>query len=307
MDAHFRRLAQAATDSGDEAQREEWLRAAERMDWEAVNEMTVRGARYRVVRADTFIRRGPAGPEPPRATDSDPGEAGWGHELADPAARFVIDTVTSTGMAEGMLKVELLEAIYPEGSVPAEVRADSVRAVREHPGGVLLPAAYTTAELADGQWKPTGPGTEGTPQGARDSLAFYLRVFGPWRLGLDPDQRAVYAAAADRLDAGLGSELEVAGRRFRVVRVERLARWDRMCPKDRSRRTTTSSRRPRCGNSGCVSRASFAMMTRTRHSNWTRTPRGWPSSSARKNSSAGHAWRTGKARIHVRACKPARR
>jgi len=151
MDAHFRRLAQAATDSGDEAQREEWLRAAERMDWEAVNEMTVRGARYRVVRADTFIRRGPAGPEPPRATDSDPGEAGWGHELADPAARFVIDTVTSTGMAEGMLKVELLEAIYPEGSVPAEVRADSVRAVREHPGGVLLPAAYTTAELADGQ------------------------------------------------------------------------------------------------------------------------------------------------------------
>jgi hypothetical protein len=34
----------------------------------------------------------------------------------------------------------------------------------------------------------------------------------------------VYTAAADQLDAGRGSELEVAGRRFRVVRVERLVR-----------------------------------------------------------------------------------
>jgi hypothetical protein len=44
---------------------------------------------------------------------------------------------------------------------------DSVRAVREHPGGILLPVAFTTAELEDGHWRPTtGPGTEATPQGA---------------------------------------------------------------------------------------------------------------------------------------------
>ena len=113
------------------------------------------GARYRVVRADTFIRSGPAGPEPPRSSDPDPGEPGRAHELADPAAGFVIDPVTATGIAEGALKAELLEAVYPKASVPAEsvpaeVRADSVRAVRAHPGGVLPSAADTTAELAGG-------------------------------------------------------------------------------------------------------------------------------------------------------------
>ncbi len=62
------------------------------------------------------------------------------------------------------------------------------------------------------------------PQGARDRLAAYLRVVAPWELGLDETERGVYAAAAGRLDAGRGSELAVAGRRFRVVRVERLIR-----------------------------------------------------------------------------------
>lgn len=53
---------------------------------------------------------------------------------------------------------------------------------------------------------------------------FYLRVMAPWTLDLDPAERAVYAAAADRLDAARADEVEVAGRRFRVVRVERLVR-----------------------------------------------------------------------------------
>jgi hypothetical protein len=220
MGAHFRMLAREAGQSG----HEECMAAAERLDWEAVDDVTVIGARYRVVRADTFIRSGPNGPERPRATDPDPGEPGRAHELADPVAGFVIDPVTATGPAEGLEKLELLEAVYPQSAVPPEVRADSVRATQTHPGGVLLPPAYTTAELESGQWKPGDGGMAATPQGARDSLAFYLRVFGPWQLGLDPDERAVYAAAADLLDAERGNELEVAGHRFRVVRVERLVR-----------------------------------------------------------------------------------
>jgi hypothetical protein len=52
----------------------------------------------------------------------------------------------------------------------------------------------------------------------------YLRVMAPWKLSLDAEQRAVYAAAADQLDAERISDVEVAGRRFRVVRVERLMR-----------------------------------------------------------------------------------
>jgi hypothetical protein len=76
MGSHFRRLAKAAEQSGDQAIREECMRAAERMDWEPIDEMTVAGTRYRVVRADNFIRTGPAGPEPPRPSDPDPGEPG---------------------------------------------------------------------------------------------------------------------------------------------------------------------------------------------------------------------------------------
>jgi Family of unknown function (DUF5954) len=161
-----------------------------------------------VLKPRLFIRSGPAGPERPRTTDLDPGEPGRAHEFADPAAGFMIDPVIATGLAEGMLKMDLLEAVYPEASVPPEVRADSARAVREHPGGMLLPTAYTTAELMDGRWKPTGPGTEATPQGARDSLAFYLRVFGPWQLELDSEQRTPrgWPGSSARKNNGAGSD-----------------------------------------------------------------------------------------------------
>jgi hypothetical protein len=47
MGSHFRRLAQAAEQSGDQAAQQECMRAARRMDWEAVNDMTVLGTRYR--------------------------------------------------------------------------------------------------------------------------------------------------------------------------------------------------------------------------------------------------------------------
>jgi len=81
-----------------------------------------------------------------------------------------------------------------------------------------------TAEKVTGRWQPVDAGTSATPQGARDGLALYLRVTIPWKLKLGPGERAVYAAAADRRDEQRASELEVAGRRFRVVRVERLVR-----------------------------------------------------------------------------------
>lgn len=86
MGSHFRKLAQTAERSGDESAAQECLRAAERMDREVVDEMTVLGTRYRVLRADRFISSGPAGPEPPRPSDGGPGEPGQGHEVTDPAA-----------------------------------------------------------------------------------------------------------------------------------------------------------------------------------------------------------------------------
>ncbi|MEU8547545.1 DUF5954 family protein [Streptomyces roseoverticillatus] len=72
MAALFRRAARDAEAAGDEAARDECLAAAGRLDWEAVDEMTVRGVRHRVVRAEQFIRTGPDGPEPPRPSDPDP-------------------------------------------------------------------------------------------------------------------------------------------------------------------------------------------------------------------------------------------
>jgi len=220
----FRGLAREAAQSGHRAAYEECMQAASRIDGEPVDELAVLGTRYRVVRAERFIRTGPAGPEPPRPADPDPGEPGRAHEVPDPAAGFVIDPVTATGMSEGILKVELLSCAYPEGAVPAQVRGDSVRAGQAHPGGVLLPATFMTAEKAEGRWVPEGPQTSAAPQAARDSLALYLRVMAPWKLSLGPGEAAVYAAAADRLDAERSDEMEVAGRRFRVVRVERLVR-----------------------------------------------------------------------------------
>jgi hypothetical protein len=149
---------------------------------------------------------------------------GLADKVPDPAAGFVIDPAAATGMSEGIVKLELLESVRKEGTVPPEVREDSARAAHTHPGGVLLPPAFTAGELAGGHWGPAGAGTSPTPQGARDSLAGYLRVTAPWKLRLSPDERAAYAAAADRLDPGRADEVTVAGRHFRVVRVERLVR-----------------------------------------------------------------------------------
>src|SRR6266536_505763 len=134
MGSMFRRLAQEAEQSGDPAGYEECMRAAERMDWEPVDELTVLGTRHRVVRAERFIRSGSAGPEPPRPTDADPAEPGQAHDVPDPTAGFVIDPVTATGMSEGVLKVELLSSVYKDGTVPADARDDSARAAQTHPG-----------------------------------------------------------------------------------------------------------------------------------------------------------------------------
>lgn len=222
MGAYFRRMGKDRPENS--AARAECQRAAERLDWEVVDETTVLGTRYRVVRADQFIRSGPYGPEPPRPTDPDPGQPGRAHELPDPAEGFVIDPVNPTGMSEGMLKLDLLDAMRQRGSVPAEIRDDLGRATRTHPGGVLLPPAFIIGELTRGRWGPVRVTVSPTPQAARDSLVSHLRVWIPYDLDLAPEKRAVYAAAADTIETERTDEVTVAGRHFRIVRVERLVR-----------------------------------------------------------------------------------
>jgi hypothetical protein len=222
MGSVFRLLAQQHPE--DSAAHAECMRAAQRMDREVLDELTVLGTRYRVIRAEQFIRTGPLGPEPPRPTDPDPGEPGLSYQLPDPADGFVIDPAIPTGMSEGILKTELLDTARQAGSVPEEVRDDLVRAAHTHPGGVLLPPGFILGTLTRGKWGPVSDSVSPTPQGARDSLVGYLRVSLPARLDLSEDKRAVYAAAADIIEEERADEVTAAGHRFRVVRVERLVR-----------------------------------------------------------------------------------
>jgi hypothetical protein len=224
LGSHFRRIAQESGDRGDRRYAAEYQAAGELLDWEALNDLTVAGCRYRVVRAERFIRMGPDGPEPPRVTDPDPSEPGESHEGLDPAAGLVIDAYDTTGVSEGILKAELLAALRKHGTVPDDVRDDSQSAAAVYPGGVLLPATFMTAEREGGQWRPGSSGTATTPQSARDGLAMQLRVMVPWQRDLTTEQRTAYNEAADRLDAERCDELDAAGRHFRIVRVERLVR-----------------------------------------------------------------------------------
>jgi Family of unknown function (DUF5954) len=222
MGSVFRQLAQQHPEGS--AAHAECMRAAERLDWEALDEMTVLGARYRVIRADQVIRTGPLGPEPPRPSDPDPGKPGMSHVLGDPAEGFVIDPANATGMSEGILKAELLDTARQLASVPPDARDDLKRAAYTHPGGVLLPPGFILATLMRGKWGPVSSTVSPTPQAARDNLVGHLRVSLPARLDLSEDKRSLYATAADIVEQERANEVTAAGHRFRVVRVERLVR-----------------------------------------------------------------------------------
>ncbi|GHJ40510.1 hypothetical protein Sm713_61190 [Streptomyces sp. TS71-3] len=223
MTAIFRKRAEEVALAGDTAGQQDLLATAELLDWERHDDLTVAGVRYRVARAEPFIRMGPDGPEGPRPSDPDPAPVGKSHEFRSPTRGFVIDPFAGTGLSESILRLELLGLVRKAGTVPHEVRSDSQLAKHSHPGGVLLPAEFVTAECVNGHWQPTAGPSE-TPQGARDALAMYLRVMAPVLERLDDDERAEYARIADRLDAERCDELEIGGKPTRIVRVERLVR-----------------------------------------------------------------------------------
>jgi hypothetical protein len=223
LGSHLRLLAQQAEETGDSVLSEKCTAAALRLDWEVVNELAVAGRRFRIIRADQFARMGPDGPEPPRPTNPDAESAGHGHPAPQPAKGFVIDPAAATGPTDGLLRRELLPRVYKNATVPPHVRADALRALETHPGGVLLPTEFAVAEEVGGRWQPMAASCP-TPQSARDTLAFYFREMGPRILRLDEADKARFAQAADRLDAERGDEIQVLGRRFRVVRIQQLIR-----------------------------------------------------------------------------------
>ncbi|WP_329272268.1 DUF5954 family protein [Streptomyces sp. NBC_01451] len=221
----FRLRAGEAEEAGDEAARRKWMAAAVRMDREVVNDVRVRGERFRIVRASRFVRMGPNGPEPPRPSDPDPAEVGEAYRVGPRTKGFVVDPVTGTGLSDGILKLDLIQFVGIAPGAPQAVRDEARRALHTHPGGVLLPAVYMISERVDGSWRAHNPGSaDSTPQGARDSLAYWLRVMAPFTLRLSEEKAAEYALIADRVDEKRSNVATVDGIRYRVTRVERLIR-----------------------------------------------------------------------------------
>lgn len=209
--------ARDRTQPGD-ALRAHLLAAVARLGREPLDELAVGTTRYRIVRGDEFARLGPGGIEGPRPTDPDQ-PAG-----ACRTTGFVVDHARATSVAESIRRLELLPLSYRAERIPAEIRADSRRALRTHPGVVLLPAVFTFAERRKGAWEPMAA-PQPTPQAARRTLCDYLSEFLPH---LEPASAADAEACARAVDAYRSGprrdELSVLGRRFRIIRVGRMMR-----------------------------------------------------------------------------------
>ncbi|MER5457164.1 DUF5954 family protein [Micromonospora sp. NPDC002389] len=222
-DALAHRLRDRIAETADADLLAELTAARTVLDWQKVDEVTVGGRRHRVIRADTFARFGPDGPEPPRPTDPDPRDADTSDDFLG-GADLVVDPAEPTGVGAAVLKVELLPARYPRAQVPADVHADSVAAVRSHPDGVLLPTRFAVAEQVRAGWRPTSRAV-GTPQEARDLITFEFRWLVPRLADPTEEEAAEYRRAADRIEATRANEVTVLGRRFRITRVETLLRF----------------------------------------------------------------------------------
>jgi hypothetical protein len=202
------------------AAREEYWEASALLERERRDELTVAGRRFRVVRADRFYRYGITGPEPPRSTDPD---------CAERTERSPYGPIAETplGRAEVPGSAALLGErweVVPRGPmVPPDVTRDAQRALVTHPRVTMLPARFAVAEEKDGHW-PAQTEAIRTPHEARRTLATYFTEIVPAMLRPSEEELAAYRAAALRLRRERLHQITVAGRRFRIIRVETAVR-----------------------------------------------------------------------------------
>ncbi|WP_326551405.1 DUF5954 family protein [Micromonospora sp. NBC_01813] len=222
--SHFRKLySETPPTAENAAARAEYERIYELLDWEPINEPTVNGFRYRIIRAQTFIRMGPDGPEPPRPTDPDPHAPGTTDRSTSHLDGFVIDPTASTGLTDGLVRMEMISASYPPDAVPADMRADSRRALTTHPNVVLLPVGYTIGACIDGSWRPRSSITYATPQDVRDAESFSVD-FQPDENTPMEEYMAAYQRARAEHKPPRTDEFEVRGVPCRVTRIETFVR-----------------------------------------------------------------------------------
>ncbi|MEU5881705.1 DUF5954 family protein [Spirillospora sp. NPDC047279] len=189
------------------------LRAAARdLAGEPCDDLRAAGSHFRIVRIEQVVRTGPDGPEPPRPTDLDPVPGDLRLPPCRPYDLLPNDQMTPD-IATAELLCQLLDAAAIAGGEPSEAFLTPV----------LVAPAFTVAERIGGQWRPAGRLHE-TPQRARESLATYFRHVVPAVEHPAEEELEEYADAAEQLaDQSRRNGIEVAGRRFRVVRIERIA------------------------------------------------------------------------------------
>jgi len=208
------------------AARQEYWAASAVLETERRNEMVVAGRQFRVVRADQSCRHSAlAGPEPPRPADPDtspddgPGPAG------QPRTDWPAGGLLGRGVAPGSeaLSGERWE-IVPEGPVvPPGVTRDARQALTAYPQIVMLAARFAVAENTGRRW-PLLSSAVTSPCEARRTLAAYFTTMVPAMLRPSPPELAAYQDAARRLEQQQRSQLTVAGRQFRIIRVETAVR-----------------------------------------------------------------------------------
>lgn len=237
----------AKDEAQDRAERRGLLAAVARLETERVDELTVLGTRYRVVRAEEYAGAGADGIETPRPTDPEPLAPDWAMSARGPDVDdgLVLDPAAPVTPTQAAERLAMRSLAYSGTRFPRDVLRDSARAVEDYPEVVLLPPAYRVLKNRDGRWSLTGA-LHSTAHGARQSLEFGLTWFEPRQQGLidldadrETDARTLLAAgahpaadhlaaavrAADRLRAENADEVEVHGVVHRICRMRRLVRW----------------------------------------------------------------------------------
>ncbi|MEU7756135.1 DUF5954 family protein [Micromonospora sp. NPDC049171] len=223
--SHFRKLHSALPETAEHAtERAAYEAVYELLDWEPLDELTVNGRRYRIIRAQPFIRMGPDGPEPPRPTDPDPYPPGQAERGNSPMEGFVIDPAAGTGLTDGLVRMEMISGYLQTDVVGEDVRADSRLAVSTHPNVVLLPVEYTIGAYVDGGWRPRTAATYPTPQAARDAGSFSVGSFAPGENAPIEEVMAAYERARAAHRPPSTDDFEVQGVPCRVTRVETFVR-----------------------------------------------------------------------------------
>ncbi|MEU8619591.1 DUF5954 family protein [Streptomyces sp. NPDC048623] len=243
----------AKDEAEDRAERCVLLAAVARLETEPVDELTVLGTRYRVVRAEEYTGMDAHGDfETPRPTDPEPLTPDWSRGGRSPRIDdgLVLDPDAPLSPVQAAERLSLRSLTYTGTRFPEPVLHDSARAVESHPDVLLMPALFRIVERSGGEPWTTGSGLHATAHDARRTLDFSLVWWEPRARGLIPrdvlgdartpvDARtvvaegtdpavaelAVFAEAADRLRAERLDEVEVHGTVSRIGRTRRLLRW----------------------------------------------------------------------------------